>query len=68
MTRWVSIIKQSKFNVYYTTDDKTKLAFNSLSCGLAIVDDDYDRLMENLQGLNDENVSEDLKETYFAAK
>lgn len=61
-------IKQSKFNIYYTADDGVKLAFNSLSCGLAVVDQSYYKLMDNLKGLSDENVPDDLREVYLAAK
>jgi len=64
----VIIIKQSKFNIYYTADDGIRLAFNSLTCALAIVNDDYYRLMDSLDNLSDENVSDDLREVYFSAK
>lgn len=67
--KWTVIsIKQSKFNIYYTADDGVKLAFNSLSCGLAVVDQSYYKLMDNLKGLSDENVPDDLREVYLAAK
>lgn len=61
-------MKESQFNLYFTAPDGTKLAFNSLSCGLAIVDDDYNNLLKNISDLNDNNVPENLKEVYLSAK
>ena len=34
-------MKESQFNLYFTAPDGVRLAFNSLSCALAIVDNDY---------------------------
>ncbi len=39
-------MKESKFNLYFDADDGARLAFNSYSCGLAIVDDNYNELLE----------------------
>lgn len=62
------IIKQSRFNTYILAEDGTKLAFNSRTCGLAVVDDDYEKLMMHLEQIDDENIPEGLEETYYAAK
>ena len=41
-------MKESRFNLYFNAQDGTRLAFNSLSGGLAIVDDDYKRLITSI--------------------
>lgn len=61
-------MKESIFNIYYDTSDGAKLAFNSLSCGLAVVDEKYTALLAALSELNDDNVEESLREVYIAAK
>lgn len=61
-------MKESRFNVYFQADDGIKLAFNSLSCGLAIVDDSYDLLMKSLPLICDGNVPNELLEVYQLAK
>ena len=60
-------IKSSLFNVYYKASDGTQLAFNSVTCGLATVDESYAKLMEALPSLTGDNVPDELKDTYAAA-
>ena len=47
--------------------DGEKLAFNSYSCGLAVVDSEYEQLMKTLPELDRHNIPENLKECYSAA-
>lgn len=62
-------MKESAFNLYFTADDGVKLVFNSYSCGLAIVDDNYNKLLECLKSITDiSEVSEDLHECFLAAQ
>lgn len=61
-------MKESIFNIYYTAPDGVKLAFNSLSCGLAIVDDNYDEMLLMLSKIEENNISPRIKDTYLAAK
>lgn len=60
-------MKESRFNEYFTASDSAKLAFNSLTCALAVVDDTYTRLIGMLDGLTAESVPAGLKECYDAA-
>ncbi len=43
-------MKESRFNLYFNAPDGARLAFNSLSCALAMVDADYQALLEALPG------------------
>lgn len=61
-------MRESIFNIYFNTDDGNKLAFNSVSCSLAIVDKNYDELITKLGTLDEQNCPEYLKETLEAAK
>lgn len=61
-------MKPSKFNEYFTAPDGAKLAFNSYSCALAVVDDKYEKLMSNISNITHDNVPEDLQECFIAAK
>ena len=61
-------MKESQFNLYFTAPDGVRLAFNSLSCALAIVDNDYNSLLKNILDLNDNNLPDDLKDIYLSAK
>ena len=61
-------MRESIFNIYYTAPDGARLAFNSLSCGLAIVDDNYSTMLEMLPGIDENNIVDKIKETYLAAK
>lgn len=53
--------------MYYTTSDKKLLAFNSLSCALAVVDDTYTEILSMLPYVDEEILSEELYATYQAA-
>ena len=63
----ISIMKQSKYNMYFTAEDGSKLAFNSYSCGLAVVDDTYEALISQIDKITPDNVPADLLECYEAA-
>ena len=58
-------MKESKFNLYFNAPDGARIAFNSLSCGLAVVDENYERL---LAALSADVIPEDLAEVCEAAK
>lgn len=61
-------MKQSRFNEYFFAPDGKKLAFNSYSCGLAVVDDKYEKLMSELNKITDDNIPKELQKCYEAAK
>lgn len=60
-------MKVSRFNEYFVAPDGKKLAFNSYSCGLAVVDDKYEQLMQALPDLSADSIPEELEECYEAA-
>ena len=61
-------MKESKFNEYFLAPDGTKLAFNSYSCGLAIVDDSYERLLDLVKkNVSQNEIPDELRECYEAA-
>lgn len=60
-------MKESRFNIYYTADDGARLAFNSLTCALAVIDNTYDNLISSLRTLRKDNIPEELKDCYNAA-
>lgn len=60
---------ESKYNHYFRMDDGARLAFNAMSCGLALTDERYYELLSVLKGINCESdVPCNLKETYEAAR
>ena len=62
-------MKESIFNMYFTADDGAKLAFNSYSCGLAVVNDNYNELIKTLENVtNADDVPEKLQECFTAAR
>lgn len=61
-------MKQSRFNEYFFAPDGKKLAFNSYSCGLAVVDDEYEKLMSKLDKITDNNIPKELQKCYEAAR
>lgn len=60
-------MKESIFNKYCVAEDGTKLAFNSFTCALAVVDETYDKLIGSLSGISHDNVPQELKECFDAA-
>lgn len=61
-------MKESRFN-HYTIHKGSKLAFNAISCALAITDETYERLMTQIRDIHStEDVPNDLKECFNAAK
>lgn len=63
-----AFMRESKFNNYFTAGDGEKLAFNSYTCALAVVDEKYEMLLSKLDELGRENVPEELRECYEMAK
>ena len=60
-------MKESMFNEYFSAADGKKLAFNSYSCGLAVVDEQYERLIKDISKISKDNVPDDLRECFDAA-
>lgn len=60
-------MKESKFNIYYDLEDGTRLAFNSFTCALAVVDNTYEELISVLANVNTETVPDHLKECFNCA-
>ena len=58
-------MKESRFNLYFRAKDGTRLAFNSLSCGLAIVDESYDSLLD---AIKEGRPIDEQSEVFMAAK
>lgn len=58
------IIKASQYNIYFKAPDGVELVFNSLSCGLAIVDNEYRELMASLTDLKKELLDEGMLTVY----
>ena len=50
-------MKKSRYNRILESDGK-KIAFNSITCSLAEVDDDFFRILDNLDNLDFDNLSE----------
>lgn len=51
-------MKKSRYNVLLQAEDGKELAFNSMSCALAEVDDDFLFLIENIEHLKESELSE----------
>lgn len=60
-------MKESKFNIYYDLEDGTRLAFNSFTCALAVVDNTYQELISILNTANNDNIPEHLRECFNCA-
>lgn len=60
-------MRESNYNMYFDTFDGKKLAFNSVTCALAIVDERYDELIQNIGNITHENCPERLREIFFSA-
>lgn len=60
-------MKESIFNAYFTADDGAKLAFNSFSCGLAVVDETYTELLSQIKDITPDTVPSELKDCFEAA-
>ncbi len=60
-------MRESMFNEYFIAPDGEKLAFNSYSCGLAVVDENYEKLIECVSEINENNVPNNLRECFDAA-
>ena len=60
-------MKESIFNIYYTADDGARLAFNSLTCALAVIDESYDKLINNLNSINKNSIPKELNDCFNAA-
>lgn len=60
-------MKSSRFNIFIKDLNNTKLAFNSLSCGLAEVNDEFFKIINNIDNINIEMLNEQEKQIYEAA-
>lgn len=54
-------MKSSNYNIFFDYKGKS-LAFNTISTGFAEIDDDFNRIMDNLNDLNVSNISQKDKE------
>jgi len=57
-------MKQSQFNIFIDTQTGKKLAFNSLTGGLAIVDDNFFSILNNINSIQYDDLSSGEKEIY----
>jgi uncharacterized protein len=55
-------MKASKYNVILNTEDKKSIAFNSTSCALAEVDEDFFEILNNIDTINLNEVDEQKKQ------
>lgn len=60
-------MKLSRFNNYFTADDGSRLVFNAYTCALAIVEKEYDELLNLLPGLTVDSVPDELKKVFDSA-
>ena len=61
-------MKESLYNIYFTTPDGTELVFNSFSRGLASVDGRYKKLLSMLPNIKETSLPKSLKEVLGAAE
>ena len=61
-------MKESIFNIYAEQNQGVKLLFNSFTCALAVVDDTYIDLLSILEGLDEHNVPDHLRDCFLNAK
>lgn len=53
-------MKKSRYNIFFNRDGK-ELAFNSMSCALAEIGDDFKQIYETIEHLDPENYTEEEK-------
>lgn len=61
-------MKESRFNRYIYMPDGQILVFNSLSCGLAIIDNTYKEILSLLPNINHNDLTDNQIKTYTEAK
>ncbi|HEY9062823.1 MAG TPA: radical SAM protein [Pseudobacteroides sp.] len=54
-------MKASRYNFFWTLNDDVKIAFNSLTCALAQIDDEFINIIDNIEDIEHENLEEDKK-------
>ncbi|MCI8746497.1 MAG: SPASM domain-containing protein [Lachnospiraceae bacterium] len=54
-------MKKSVYNKILTTNDGKKIAFNSMTCALAEVDESFFKIYDNIENLNYENLDDQQK-------
>ncbi len=55
-------MKASKYNIFWDLDNSKKIAFNSMTCALAEVDDSFFNILNNIRNLVYEELTEEQKE------
>ncbi|WFD10772.1 radical SAM/SPASM domain-containing protein [Tepidibacter hydrothermalis] len=55
-------MKKSNYNYIFEVKDGKKLAFNSMSCALAEIDQDFSDVLENIENIDIDTVNEQKKE------
>ncbi len=58
----VNKLKKSKYNRFIDIDNNKKIAFNSLTCALAEVDDDFFAIYDNIENIDVNDLSDKEKE------
>lgn len=56
-------MKKSKYNIFFDYKDK-KIAFNSMSCALAEIDDNFLRIYENIDEITRDDLSDEDKKLF----
>ncbi len=55
-------MKTSKYNFFWEEENGKKVAFNSMTCGLAEVNDDFFKILENIESLDIDTLNQEQKE------
>ncbi|KNF07894.1 hypothetical protein CLPU_11c00630 [Gottschalkia purinilytica] len=55
-------MKKSKYNKIWTMDNGVKIAFNSMSCALAEIDDSFMEIYNNIENISVSQLDEDKKQ------
>ena len=54
-------MKKSSYNKFLKTEDGKKIAFNSMTCALAEVDDNFFEIYDNIESLKYDNLDKEQK-------
>ncbi len=54
-------MKASKYNMFWTLEDGTKIAFNSMTCALAEIDDNFMEVLDNIENINMDELNDEKK-------
>ncbi|WP_343750138.1 hypothetical protein, partial [Paraclostridium ghonii] len=55
-------MKKSKYNKIIKLENGKTIAFNSLTCALAEVDEEFLNVLENIENIDTDNISGKMKE------